>query len=106
MDEETKQWINQIDKRMVNIEKCQSEMTKQLNNHLDHIKNDITVCRTDIEWIKKMVNGGSNNENKNYIRTQTDVDWIKRFFWILISATVTSIFSLIILFIKLILPLK
>lgn len=104
MDETLIQLIEQIDKRLSNIEAAQCDMSKKLDNHIVHIAADIGVMRTDIDWLKRLVKSNDNflsrndggKESKDDIKTQTDVDWLKRFFFIGISAIVTSIASLII----------
>jgi hypothetical protein len=96
----TEQILMQIQTRLLGIENEQREMNKTLNNHYNHLTSNYSTLVADVGWLKEFRTGGIKQEalnlqeSKDDIKTQQDVDWLKRFFWIGISAVVTSLASI------------
>jgi len=58
--------------RLDKLEECVDEIK---NNHLEHIKKDISLLKD------------------NQVTIKTDVAWLKRFFWIVATASIGSLIA-------------
>src|SRR3990167_3198168 len=69
----------------------------KLHNHLEHNAFQMSGLAKDIEWMKSIMTQPNDKESKEEIKdgikTQSDVEWLKKFFWVIATASVGGLIA-------------